>query len=132
MRLPNNAVMKALFVLLKQKSPVPVYDYLPQNAKFPYITIGHISVEDKSTKIEDIFHVTANIHVWSDYKGRYEVNSLAEKVIHILTSNQLAVDGEGFFSTSQAVNFYESYPEDEHGYNSIITFEMLIQDKGVE
>lgn len=127
-RLPNNAVQKALLLFLKANVTIPVYDYVPEEASLPFITLGAINVQDKSTKVEDMTHVSIQIHIWSHYKGRYEINVLAEKLIHLLTSEQLDLGIEDFWSLSQSVDFYETYPEEDNGYSGVLTFEMDIQN----
>lgn len=127
-RLPNNAVQKALLLFLKANVTIPVYDYVPEEASLPFITLGAINVQDKSTKVEDLTHVSLQIHIWSHYKGRYEINVLAEKLIHLLTSQQLDLSEDQFWSLSQSVDFYETYPEEDNGYSGILTFEMDIQN----
>lgn len=127
-RLPNNAVQKALLLFLKANVTIPVYDYVPEEASLPFITLGAINVQDKSTKVEDMTHVSLQIHIWSHYKGRYEINVLAEKLIHLLTSQQLDLSEDQFWSLSQSVDFYETYPEEDNGYSGILTFEMDIQN----
>lgn len=127
-RLPNNAVQKALLLFLKANVTIPVYDYVPEEASLPFITLGAINVQDKSTKVEDMTHVSLQIHIWSHYKGRYEINVLAEKLIHLLTGQQLDLTKDQFWSLSQSVDFYETYPEEDNGYSGILTFEMDIQN----
>lgn len=127
-RLPNNIVHKALLAFLKKEIGCRVYDFVPENAVLPFVTLGNINAEDKSTKSEDIIHMTVQIHIWSTYRGRYEINSLAEKIIRALSAVQLDLSEEEFYSNAQGVDFYESYPEENSGYNGVITFEMLIQN----
>lgn len=127
-RLPNNAVQKALLLFLKANVTIPVFDYVPEEASLPFITLGAINVQDKSTKAEDMTHVSLQIHVWSHYRGRYEINVLAEKLIHLLTGEQLDLSEDKFWSLSQSVDFYETYPEEDNGYSGILTFEMDIQN----
>ena len=129
-RLPNNAAHKALYEFLSSNIETPVYDYVPQDAALPFVTLGAVNVEDKSTKSEDMTHVTVQIHLWSDYKGRYEINNLAEEIINLLGNNQLDLTDDGFYANAQGVDFYETYPEEESGYNGVLTFEMLVQDIG--
>lgn len=129
-RLPNNAVHKALYEFLSENIETPVYDYVPQDAALPFVTLGAVNVEDKSTKSEDMTHVSVQVHLWSDYKGRYEINNLAEEIINLLGNNQLDLTGDGFYANAQGVDFYETYPEDESGFNGVLTFEMLVQDIG--
>ncbi len=127
-RLPNNIVHKALLAFLKREIGCRVYDFVPEDAVLPFVTLGTINAEDKSTKSEDIIHMTVQIHIWSTYRGRYEINSLAEKIIRALSVVQLDLSEEEFYSNAQGVDFYESYPEENSGYNGVITFEMLIQN----
>lgn len=127
-RLPNNCVHKALIAFLRREVSCQVYDYVPEGAELPFITLGNINAEDKSTKSEDIVHMTVQIHIWSNYKGRYEINSLAEKIINSLSANQLDLSDEDFYSNAQGVDFYETYPEEDSGYNGVITFELLVQN----
>lgn len=127
-RLPNNIVHKALIAFLKKQSACPIYDFVPEGAKLPFVTLGNITAEDKSTKSDDIVHMTVQIHIWSTYRGRYEINSLAEKIINALTSTQLDLSEEDFYSNAQGVDFYESYPEEDSGYNGVITFDLLVQN----
>ena len=75
-RLPNNAIHKALVAFLREHTGLAVYDYVPQEAVLPFITLGTMTVQDKSTKTEDMTHLSAHIHIYSSYKGRYEINSL--------------------------------------------------------
>lgn len=127
-RLPNNAVQKALLLFLRANVDIPVYDYVPEEAKLPFITLGAINVQDQSTKAEDMTHVSIQIHIWSHYKGRYEINILAEELMQLLTKEQLDLGSEGFWALSQSIDFYETYPEEDNGYSGILTFEMTIQN----
>ena len=120
-RLPNNALHKSLIKFLKEKQPVPVFDYLPEMAALPFITLGNVTVAEETK-------VTVAIHIWSDYKGRFEVNNIAECIISLLTSEQLDLSQDDFFVFAQEVTFYETYPEEDSGYNSVISFELYIQN----
>ena len=62
-RLPNNAVHKALVAFLRNHTGLAVYDYVPQEAVLPFITLGTMTVQDKSTKTDDMTHlVYGNSH----------------------------------------------------------------------
>ena len=117
-RLPNNAIHKALVAFLREHTGLAVYDYVPQEAVLPFITL----------KTEDMTHLSAHIHIYSNYKGRFEINSLAEKLINLFGSIQLDLSPDEFYVSAQGVDFYETYPEDEMGYSGVITLEVLIQN----
>lgn len=127
-RLPNNALHKALIKFLRENVKAAVYDYVPDEITLPYITLGAINVQDKSTKLDDMTHLTVQIHLWSSYKGRYEINVLAENIINLLSDNQLNMAEDRFFANAQGVDFYESFPEDEEGYHGVISFEIMVQN----
>ena len=116
-RLPNNALHKALVPFLREKTGYRVYDYVPDN------------VQDKSTKTEDMTKTSVHIHIYSNYKGRFEINTLAESLINTFAVEQVDLSADEFFVCSQAIDFYETYPEDEIGYSGVITLDMLIQNK---
>ena len=100
-RLPNNAIHKALVAFLREHTGLAVYDYVPQEAVLPFITLGTMTVQDKSTKTEDMIHLSAYIHIYSNYKGRFEINSLAEKLINLFGSIQLDLSPDEFYVSAK-------------------------------
>lgn len=128
-RIPNNALQKALISLFKENLETPVYDFVSDKAKLPYVTLGAFTSRDIGTKTDDMSHVTLTINIWTSYRGKYEINAIAEKIISILMSTQVDLESEDFYVTMQAVNMYEAFPEDEYGYYcGAITFECEIQN----
>lgn len=127
-RLPNNILHKELVKFLRAKVNCPVYDYVPEQAKLPFITLGAVNVQDKSTKINDMTNVSVHIHIYSNYKGRFEINTLAEYIINLFAEYQIDLSEDDFYVTAQGVDFYESYPEEDAGYNGVLTLEVMIQN----
>lgn len=133
LRIPNNALQKALIALLKEKmqgTGVSVYDFVPYEAKPPYITLGSIVVNDQSTKTEDNYKVNMQINIWSEYEGRYEINHIAEKIIALLcsTDGYMDLSADGFAMYRAMIDTYEAYPEDGNGYNGVITYEVYLKN----
>lgn len=127
-RLPNNELHRMLVYYLRKNLGAPVYDYVPENVKLPFITIGAVNIQDKGLKVEDITHASVQIHIWSDYKGRREINLLAERIINLFSTVQLDLTADQFYVNSQGIDFYETYPEGDGGYNGILTLEADIQN----
>ena len=133
LRLPNNALQKALIALLQEKmqgTDVSVYDFVPYEAKPPYITLGSIVVNDQSTKTEDVYKVTMQINIWSEYEGRYEINHIADKIIALLYSSDgyMNLSGDGFAMYRAMIDTYEAFPEDGNGYNGTINYEVWVKN----
>ena len=95
-RLPNNALHKALVPFLREKTGYRVYDYVPETAQLPFITLGAVNVQDKSTKTEDMTKTSVHIHIYSNYKGRFEINTLAESLINTFAVEQVDLSADEF------------------------------------
>jgi hypothetical protein len=62
-------LQKAIYGALNNVISVPVYDHVPQDAKYPYVVIGEDNFNDWSTDDKDGFTATVNLHVWDRPKG---------------------------------------------------------------
>lgn len=120
-------VQAAIFSALSAAvSPVKVYDAVPQNAAFPYLTIGDDTAADAGTKTNQGQEITLTIHAWSQYQGRKEVKELLGKVYDALHEKPLTVPG---FSVSMvrfeySDSFTDADGKTRHGvarYRVIIT-----------
>jgi hypothetical protein len=65
--LGHTATQKAIYDLLSGNLSYSVYDYLPDNVAFPYITIGPVQsqvndIEDKHAFARDVI---VELNVWS-------------------------------------------------------------------
>jgi hypothetical protein len=61
-----------------------VFDDVPREAPFPYITIGDIETRDWSTQTSRGHEHTVTVHLWSRYRGRKQVQDLIAEVDRIL------------------------------------------------
>lgn len=89
-------VQAAIYARLDSGLSVPIYDYVDENAPYPYVTVGEATEVDDNT--HDTFgrEVTHTLHVWS--KGRQgfaEVLSIADEITRLLDhdQNELVVAG---------------------------------------
>lgn len=71
-----------------------VYDDVPEDARFPYVTIG------ESLESPDNHHggygsdISATLHVWSRYAGFTEANTIAARIRRLLDHQPLQVTGQ--------------------------------------
>lgn len=66
---------EALVVALGGKK---IFDHVPANAQFPYISFGRTSVYDWSTSTEDGSEQFFTLHIWSKEKGRQQALDILE------------------------------------------------------
>lgn len=133
LKLPNNAVQKALYQKLQAYESTigaKTYDFVPDDVQMPFITIGNTITEDIGNKTQDDTKIEMQINIWSEYKGKYQINNIAERIINLITSNDGYLDctEDGFQVYRQKVTTYEAYPEDATGYNAVINFVIYVNN----
>lgn len=130
-RVPFNAVQKALYALLSKGQTVPVYDKIPTGSeKMPYIWLGEFhgtpAVQNK-TSVQHL--ISQELDIWSDGKGKKEVNSIMDDVVALVTSYQLAMDG--YRQLTVDVTLYqtmgERYENGSSAYHGVLMLEYLIE-----
>lgn len=129
-KIPLNALQKGVFSILTQHQTNTVYDAVPKNAVFPYVTLGEFTNKFSGSKNVDISDVSLQIHIWSKYEGKAEVNGIAEDLAAVLTSWPVDLSSAGFNVISQGVDFFEAFPEEIAGYHGVLTFVAKVQNLG--
>lgn len=127
-RIPNIAITQALVKLLREHLDVPVTDHLDESSWLPYVSIGAFTCEDDRTKVDDLLKCSIDLHIWSEYAGKAQVNSIAEKIISVLNTYDIDVSADGFNVFDGKIAQYEAYEEETYGYNGIITLDMSVQN----
>lgn len=69
-----------------------VYDAVPQDAAFPYVTLGQAALRDWSTGTEEGREHQVTIHVWSRAAGTKETFAIIERIEAALTGGTLSLD----------------------------------------
>lgn len=129
-RIPMNVLQAGVFELLSTKQTTPVYDDVSEDAALPYITLGAYTDKQTGNKTADIHDISLQIHIWSEYEGKKEVNEIANDITAVLTSWPLDLSEHGFNVMSQDVDFFEAFPEEVGGYHGVLTFVARIQNLG--
>lgn len=136
-RIPLVALQRAVFKMLQgypitiNSRVVPVYDDVPRKpGVLPWITFGSFTYNSGAGKTTDMGDTSLHIHIWSDYRGKKEVNEIADDLAAILTSVPLCFPEGGFTAASQDVTFFEAFEADNDGYHGVLTFNAKIQNIG--
>ena len=77
-----------------------VFDDVPREASFPYITIGEIETRDWSTQTSRGNEHTVTVHVWSRHRGRKQVQELIGEVDRILDGTDPPLAGHRLVNLS--------------------------------
>lgn len=127
-RLPQNALVKAMYQRLKLITGLHVYDDVPKEATLPYVTFGMGMSDQNNAKLVDITDTTQEIHIFTDYQGRKQLNNIADTIIESLESSPLDLSADSFQCLSGEVTRYEADSEDTAGYHGVLTFTCKIQN----
>ena len=127
-RIPLISLQKGVYQVLTTHQTTPVFDDVPDSeVKPPYITLGAFTCRSNGAKIEDISDVSLQIHVWSEYQGKKEVNEIANDVITVLGLVEIPMEDD-FKTIKQEISMFESFAEDENGYHGVITLDCKVQN----
>jgi hypothetical protein len=99
------ALQKAVHVALTSATAlttliggVRVFDDVPRNAPFPYITHGESVVLDWSTSTDEGHEHSISIHVWSQGAGRKQAHEILGLIERTLDDQALPLDGHRLIS----------------------------------
>lgn len=105
-----------------------VFDFVPDNQAFPYVTIGDTEFQDNGTKTFEIFDTTMMIHVWArpGARGRAPVLDIMTKIYDLLHHHDFT-GITGFNTINLRYDFSEVLVEvDRVTYHGVIRFSVLL------
>lgn len=133
MSAPAAELQKAIFTRLGEDPALvgllggaKVFDHIPANAPFPYITFGRTSVYDWSTDTESGTEQLFTLHVWSKAKGKKETLEIMEVARALLQEPPLALEGHHLVNLQ--LEFAEArYDEDLSVYHGLLRFRAVTE-----
>ena len=105
MKFPTLVLHGAQVTRIEANTDYTVYDAHPENAVFPYVTMGEITARDWSDKSADGTEVHSTIHIWSQYQGKKEVEEMSDAILQALTSSNLDL-GPNFRASFDRLDSY--------------------------
>lgn len=70
-----------------------VFDHVPPKQAMPYIVVGDDTAADWDTDNSTGFEATCTIHVWSEYRGRAEAQSILDEIYSLLHRQPMTMTG---------------------------------------
>lgn len=104
----QNDVRLAIYNACKSLN-IPVYDYWVTDESFPYCIMGEISVTDTYYKLNNMYEVSVQIHLFEKSKGKTRINGYVES----LRDAYKSIDGIDKRFTSRIIEDIE--PSVNHG-----------------
>lgn len=134
----NYELQVALLTRLKATVGVPVFDYVPQEAVMPYVTIGEYTGVPFDAKDFEGLEPTVTLHAWSEAKGKAEAMKLLSKVeeaigyepLPLREGHSIMMQRPEFQTVLEEKTSVSSYSGDKKTYHGVIRFRFKIT-KGV-
>lgn len=129
-RFPNNALSSALYTLLSNTLTVPVTDHVDNEVGLPYVVIGNVTSSETRVKSEKILRCAVELHIFSEYRGKAEVDRIGEAICDTLMDDSTTIDMEAdhWVVVDGGIESYETYEEDLYGYGGTLTIKVTVQD----
>ena len=94
------ALQAAIFSKLTGDAPVlaalggpRIYDDVPRQPTFPYVTYGQSTVRDWSTGTDDAHEHIITLHVWTRASGRKPAHEISSAIEAAIDQQALVLDG---------------------------------------
>jgi len=112
----------------------PVYDYVPETATPPYVTVGIDESNDWGSKTWEGQEIIATVDSWSTRYGRLEAKAIIDAAQQALaTDTELDLTGDGFDLILQRMLSsevqLEEYLPGELAYHGSLKMRYLIQQQ---
>lgn len=86
----DNALQAAIYTALSG-GDYAVYDHVPQETAYPYITFTQHEVVEEDLMSDRLERHFVYISCWSDYRGSRQVNSMLEWIVQQLHRQKLTL-----------------------------------------
>jgi hypothetical protein len=129
-------LQKAIFAALSQDAALTaltdgprVFDRVPANTPFPYVTFGRTSLYDWSTGTESGVEQLFSLHVWSKAQGKAETLAILERIAALLDDRPLPLEGAAL--VSMRIEFSEvRYDDDLAVHHGLARLRALVETTG--
>lgn len=90
-----------------------VYDHVPRGTSFPYLTFGQSSERDWSTGGAPGHEHTVTLNVWSQARGRRQIQAIVAVMRGLLHEQPLTLDGHTLVNLRHDVTEVRREPDGE-------------------
>lgn len=130
-----NAVQKGIYDSLGAISSfgASIYDFVPQNASYPYVRIGLDSAVEFDTKPTTGNELDATIHIWAQAAGAKSIKTIMDKIYQRLHRQEANLTATGYTVVQCLCNFQTVMLESSHDggdkyYHGVMRFTIRVQE----
>lgn len=134
MPLSNVAVRKAVFerldaVLGALPTPVPVFSYVPQDTRYPYVRIGDVTLLDADTQTSEMKLHQFVIHVFDKSKASsVPVETIQSKVYEALQNYAMTIpDFNVVYCRQDTCDAFQQGQPDDRYWHGVQQFNIMVE-----
>ena len=124
----STAVQQITLDVLQAHAPLtqPIYDNVPQDSPFPYVTIGEDIINQEDTDSELSVFASITVHTWSRARGKKELKQIQGVIYDALHRATPTLAGYKVVTIDfeSANSLLDSDGKTRHG---VQTFRMLLE-----
>ena len=85
---------------------------------------------ETKVKSEKILRCAVDLHIFSEYRGKAEVDRIGEDICDLLQAQDTTIDmgADDWVVVDGGIESYETYEEDLYGYGGTLTIKVTVQD----
>ncbi|MEQ8825476.1 MAG: DUF3168 domain-containing protein [Filomicrobium sp.] len=107
-----------------------VFDDVPRDADYPYVTFGLSQVRDWATGTEEGHEHVFSLHVWSRENGRKEVHEAMQHMEQALHDEALTLEGHQLINLRHEFSEARREPDGET-YRGLVRFRATTEPQAV-
>jgi hypothetical protein len=135
MTLAANEIQKTVYSrLTSQLTPVPIYDFVPQDSAYPFVVIGRVSSEQWGTTTKDGQQFTVQIHAFDKAAGKKSVQTILQNIYAALHQQESNLIMTGFTAITcncaMSEAFQDPSPEgdSDHYFHGVQRYRIQVQN----
>ena len=106
-----NNIHKKLYEAISLK--YSVVDVVEENIKLPFVRMAEYECDTETDKLSKnkSYNITQELHIWSDYQGKKEVNEITEDIIEIVENLDLGYNTICNYCLNKSINDLDGYKQ---------------------
>src|SRR5262249_22649058 len=90
---------KAVYAALSSALDAEVYDFVPEDAELPYVTIGSIGLKHNTAVSRSTYEIDMTLHAYDRSNGRKNLLALGDTIFNWLNGMPLTIEDFTHYET---------------------------------
>ena len=103
-----------------------VYDFVPQRAAYPFVSLGNVVSRDWSTSSERGDEHALTLHIWSKARGKKQCHLIVSSVRRVLHDVELSVEDHSLVNLRHEFSDVRLDPDGET-FHGIVRFRAVTE-----